>query len=75
MVVVLIKIKFRISKYFQVFNEVIPGYEGLANSIFLGNITFVLMMLNFIQLAVHHPCTALMSDCSRLLSTDRPSRV
>jgi hypothetical protein len=64
----IMKTKFCISKYSQVFNRVGPCYGGLAEFIFK-DITLVLLMLSFIQLAVHLPYIVLMPDCSRLQSS------
>jgi hypothetical protein len=75
MVNIVMKIKFIINTYSQVFKGVGPGYGELAKFIILGqNVGFpgetsLLLMLDFIQLAVHQPCKELMPDCSRDLMT------
>jgi hypothetical protein len=75
MVDVVIKIKFRIKKYFQVFNGIRPGYRRLTKHIIIDQyidfpwdkyIILISFMLSIIQLAVHEPCTELMSDCNTL---------
>jgi hypothetical protein len=73
MVHMVMKIKFGINKYSQVFNRVGPSYGGLSEFIIIDQyfglpgeiITSVSLLMSFIQLAVHQPCTELMSDCSR----------
>jgi hypothetical protein len=58
------EMKFSINKYPQVF------YRGLATFIFINqyvdfpgeDVTLVSLRLSFIQLAMHQPCIALMSD-------------
>jgi hypothetical protein len=71
MVDVVMKMKFSISEYSQVFNRVGRSYGALAKfSIIdqcfglLAGYNLVLLMLSFIQLAVYQLCTDLISDCN-----------
>jgi hypothetical protein len=70
----IVKSKFGISKYSQVFNGVGTSYSGLTEFIIIDQcisflekeITLVLLILSFMKFAVHQPCTESMSDYSRL---------
>jgi hypothetical protein len=76
MVDVVMKMKYNINKYSQVFYRFGPVYGGLTKFVIIHQYvgfpgeeySSILLMLSFIQLAVHQPCTELMSDCSRLQS-------
>jgi hypothetical protein len=66
---VILKIKFRIQKYLQMFNRIGTDYKALTMSIFIvflqKNITSALLRLSF-MLAMHPPCVEFASDHSRL---------
>jgi hypothetical protein len=77
MVDVVMKMKFSINKYSQVFNTASLGYGGLEKFIIKDQYVdfseeeynLISLMLSFIQLAVHRHCVELMPDFGRLQSS------